>query len=154
MGTGNRIRLAGLVVLLLVFGCTKAYQQYPGPPRPESEIAVITPDQGVRIHALDEKVVNVRPGSPRGLYVAHTRLHVGAGRYTLTLIPQGITTIKTFTRLAVEVEAGKRYKVRSQFYPASNERAGFYKLWVENEKTGAVISEIAESRNPFQPAKK
>ncbi len=138
------------MVMLLLIGCTKAYHHYPGPPRPESKIAVITPDQGVRIHALDKKVVNIKSGKARGLYVAHTRLHVRAGQYTLTLIPQGISTIKTFTRLTVEVEAGKRYRARSQFYPGSNKAVGHYKLWVENEKTGAVISDIVESRNPFQ----
>ena len=153
METRDRVGLAGLVVLLLLIGCTKAYHGYPGPPRAESEIAVITPDEGVRIHALDAKVVNVRPGAARGLYVAHTRLHVRAGRYTLTLIPRGITTIKTFTRLTVEVEAGKRYRVRSQFYPGANDAVGSYKLWVENETTGAVISDIVERRNPFQPNK-
>ncbi len=149
----DRIGLTGLVVLLLLIGCTKAYHHYPGPPRSESEIAVLTPDKGVRIHALDDKVVNVRPGSAKGLYVAHTRLHVRAGRYNLTLIPQGIQTIKTFNRLTVEVEAGQRYRVRSQFYPGTGEAGGYYKLWVDNEKTGAVISEIVESRNPFQQQK-
>ncbi len=153
MGKRERTGLAGLMVLLLFIGCTKAYHHYPGPPRPESKIAVITPDQGVRIHALDEKVVNVRSGSAQGWYVAHTRLHVRAGQYTLTLIPQGISTIKTFTRLTVEVEAGKRYRVRSQFYPGANDAGGTYKFWVDNEKTGAVISEIVESRNPFQQQK-
>ena len=140
----------GLLVLLLLVSCTKAYHHYPGPPRPESEIAVITPDSGVKIHALDNKVVNVRPGSAKGMQVAHTRLHVRAGRYTLTLIPGGIKTIKTFTRLTVEVEAGKRYRVRSQYYPGANDAVAYYKFWVDNEKTGAVVSEIVESRNPFQ----
>ena len=154
MGKHSRWDRVGLLVLLLfLVGCTKAYHHYPGPPRAASEIAVITPDAGVRIHALDDKVVNVRPGSAKGLYVAHTRIHVRAGRYTLTLIPQGIKTIKTFTRLTVEVEAGKRYRVRSQFYPGADDAGGTYKFWVDNEKTGAVISEIVESRNPFQQQK-
>ena len=151
MGKYCRWDLAGLLVLLLLLGCTKAYNDYAGPPRPASEIAVLTPSQGVRIHALDDKVVNVRPGSPNGLYVAHTRIHVRPGEYTLTLIPQGIKTVKTFTQLAVRVEAGKRYRVRGQFYPGPTDAEGFYKFWVENEKTGAVISDIVQSRNPFKP---
>ncbi len=151
MGKYDRWDLAGLLVLLLLVGCTKAYNDYAGPPLPESEIAVITPSQGVRIHALNDKVVNVRPGSPSGLYVANTRIHVRPGEYTLTLIPQGIKTVKTFTRLTVRVEAGKRYRLRSQFYPGGTDAEGYYKFWLENEKTGAVISDIVQSRNPFKP---
>ncbi len=141
----------GLVVLLLLVGCTKAYNHYAGPPRPESEIAVLTPSKGVKIHALNDKVVNVRPGKPSGLYVASTRIHLAPGEYTLTLIPQGIKTVKTFTRLSVRVEAGKRYRVRSQFYPGTTDAEGYYKFWVDNENTGAVVSDIVQSRNPFKP---
>ena len=148
----DRLRRAGLMLLLLfLVACTRAYNDYAGPPRPESEIAVITPSKGVKIHALNAKVVNVRPGAPEGLYVANTRIHVLPGEYTLTLIPQGIKTIKTFTRLSVRVEAGKRYRVRSQFYPGATDAAGYYKFWVDNENTGAVVSDVVQSRNPFKP---
>lgn len=141
----------GLALILLVaVGCTLPYKDYSGPPRPEDQIAIITPSNGVKIHALNGKVVDVKPESAKDFY-KHTRIHVRPGEYTLTLIPQGISTIKTFTRLTVRVEAGQRYRVRSQFYPGATEVRGHYKFWVENEKTGEVISEIAESRNPFQP---
>ena len=140
-------------MLLLLSGCTKAYTDYSGPPRPENDIAVITPDSGVRIHAVNETVVDVKPGSAKGLYITYNRVQVLPGEHTLTLIPQGIDTVKTFTRLTARVEAGKRYRVRSQFYPGATDARGYYKFWVDNEKTGAVVSDIAESRNPFQPSK-
>jgi hypothetical protein len=148
----NGLRRVGfIVVLLLLGGCTKAYTEYSGPPRPETAIAVITPDSGVRIHAVNDKVVDVKPGSAKGLYTTYNRVQVLPGEHTLTLIPQGIHTVKTFTKLTTRVEAGKRYRVRSQFYPGTTDARGYYKFWVDNEKTGAVVSNIAESRNPFQP---
>lgn len=138
------------IILLVASGCTRAYTEYPGPQRSESEIAVITPSDGVKIHALDNKVIDVKPDAVTD-WNKYTRLEVRAGEYTLTLIPSGISTIKTFTRLTVSVEAGKRYRVRSEFYPGTAEGRGYYKFWVDNEKTGELISAIVESRNPFQP---
>ena len=138
-------------ILLLMAGCTKPFSAYPGPPRAESEIAVITPETGVKIHALDGRVINVTPGPAKGLGVKYNRLKLAPGEYTLTLIPQGINTIKTFVKVTIRVEAGQRYKVRRQFYPGTSDARGYYKFWVENERTGAVISKIVESRNPFQP---
>ncbi len=146
------MRCAGwLLMLLLVAGCTKAYNDYSGPPRPESSIAVLTPSSGVRIHAVNGKVVNVKPGTAKGLYVTYNRIHLQPGEHTLTLIPQGISTIKTYTHIKFRVEAGKRYRVRSQFYSGATEAGGYYKFWVDMEKTGEVVSAIVESRNPFQP---
>ncbi len=144
-------RVGWILLLLLVVSCTKAYNDYSGPPRPESAIAVITPSSGVRIHAVNDKVVNVKPGTAKGLYVTYNRIHLQPGEHTLTLIPQGISTIKTYTRINVRVEAGKRYRVRSQFYSGATETGGYYKFWVDMEKTGEVVSAIVESRNPFQP---
>lgn len=140
-----------LLMLLVTMGCTRPYNAYPGPPRPESELAVITPEAGVKIHALDGRAINVTPGPAQGLDVKYNRINLASGEYTLTLIPQGIDTIKTFVKVTVRVEAGKRYQVRRQFYPGASNARGSYKFWVENEQTGAVISEIVESRNPFQP---
>jgi hypothetical protein len=140
-----------ILILLLVSGCTRPYNAYPGPPRPESEIAVITPEAGVKIYALDGRPINVTPGPAQGLDVKYNRIKLSSGEYTLTLIPQGIATIKTFVKVTVRVEAGKRYQVRHKFYPGTADARGYYKFWVENEQTGAVISEIVESRNPFQP---
>jgi hypothetical protein len=146
------MRNAGFILMLMLLaGCTKAYTGYSGPPRPETDIAVITPDSQVRIHALNDKVINVKPGAAKGLYVTYNRIQVLPGEYTLTLIPHGIGTVKSFTKLTARVEAGQRYKVRSQFYPGMTDAQGYYKFWVDNEKTGAVVSDIAESRNPFKP---
>lgn len=143
-------RMPIVLLLLVAVGCTRAYTEYTGPPRPEAEIAVLTPSDGVKIHALNGKTINVQPKSAKD-WLKYSRLQLLPGEYTLTLIPQGINTIKTFTKLIVRVEAGKRYRVRSQFYPGTTEARGYYKFWVDNEKTGAVVSEIVESRNPFQP---
>lgn len=145
------MRRGGLVLMLLFLaGCTKAYTEYSGPPRPAETIAVITPDSGVRIHALNNKVINVKPGKAKGLYTNYNRVEALPGEYTLTVIPQDIGTVKTFTKLTVKVEAGKRYRVRRQFYPGTTDATGYHKFWVDNEKTGAVVSDIVESRNPFQ----
>lgn len=152
MTTRTGMRWLGVsLMLLLLAGCTKAYTPYSGPPRPATDIAVITPDNGVSIHALDDKVIDVKPGSAKGLYTTYNRIQVLPGEYTLTLIPYGINTVKTFTKLTARVEAGQRYRVRSQFYPGTTDAQGYYKFWVDNEKTGAVVSDISESRNPFQP---
>ena len=59
--------------------------------------------------------------------------------------------VKSYTKLTVRVEAGKHYRVRSQYYPGERGTPGHYKLWVDNKQTGAVVSPIAESRNPFKP---
>lgn len=139
------------LMLLIVGGCARAYNEYSGPPRPESQIAVITPSQDVKIHALNGKLIDVKSESSYDWLGYYNRLQVLPGEYTLTLIPQGIDTVKTYTRLMVRVEAGKRYRVGSQFYPGTSETRGYYKFWVDNEKTGAVVSPIVESRNPFQP---
>ncbi len=143
--------IMGILGLLLLWGgCTQPYVNYAGPPRSETDIAVLTPQAGVKIHSLDGKVVNV--GAEKSWdWVRYNRLHLRPGQYTLTLIPSDIGTIKTFTRLTVAVEAGRRYRVASQFYPGSGGKQGFYKFWVDDEKTGEVVSDIAESRNPFQP---
>ena len=138
-------------ILLLVAGCTKPYRAYPGPPRPDNEIAIVTPEDGVKIHALDGRVVNVRPGPAKGLEVTYNRIRLRPGEYTLTLIPQGIDSIKTFVKVTIRVEAGKRYQVRREFYPGTSDARAYYKFWVENVQTGAVISKIVESRNPFSP---
>ncbi len=138
-------------MLLVGVGCTRPYKAYPGPPRSDSEIAIVTPEAGVKIHALDGRVVKVTPGPAQGLAVKYNRIKLGPGEYTLTLIPQGIDSIKTFVKVTVRVEAGKRYQVRRVFYPGTSGARGYYKFWVENAQTGAVISEIVESRNPFQP---
>ena len=140
-----------LLMLLYTTGCTSAYKAYSGPPRQEAKIAVITPDNGVRIHALNDKVVNVKPGKAKGLYTTYNRIHVRPGQHTLTVIPQGIDMVKTYTKLTVRVEAGKHYRVRSQYYPGERGTPGHYKLWVDNKQTGAVVSPVAESRNPFKP---
>ena len=138
-------------ILLLAAGCTRPYNAYPGPPRSDSAIAIITPEAGVKIHALDGRVVNITPGPAQGLGVKYNRIKLGPGEYTLTLIPQGIDSIKTFVKVTVRVESGKRYQVRRVFQPGTADTRGSYKFWVENAQTGAVISEIVESRNPFQP---
>ena len=151
MKDDRRQQVGFILLFLLLAGCTQAYTGFSGPPRPDTDIAVITPDSGVRIHALDDKVVNVKPASTKGLFVTYNRIRVLPGEYTLTLIPQAIHTVKTFTKLKIRVEAGMHYRVRYQFYPGSTEKQGYYKFWVDNAKTGAVVSDIAESRNPFQP---
>lgn len=151
----RRFKIIGIhvaLILLIVAGCTRPYNEFSGPARPTQDIAVVTPDNGVRIHALDAKVINTS-GGITDFWVKYDRLQLRPGEYTLTLIPQGIETVKTFTRLTVAVEAGKRYRVRSQFYSGTSEARGYYKFWVENELTGVVISEIVESRNPFQTGK-
>ena len=154
MITNGWVRRVGLMLMLSVLiGCTKAYTDYSGPPRPSADIAVITPDSGVRIHALNGKVINVKPGAAKGLYMTYNRLEVLPGEYNLTVIPQDIGTAKTFTQLTVRVEAGKRYLVRRQFYLGTTETTGYHKFWVDNEKTGVVVSDIVESRNPFPPRK-
>jgi hypothetical protein len=62
-----------LLMLLVTMGCTRPYNAYPGPPRPESELAVITPQAGVKIHALDGRAINVTPGPAQGLDVKYKR---------------------------------------------------------------------------------
>lgn len=145
---GNHIRF--VLMLLLLAGCARPYAEYPGPPRADKDIAVVTPSNGVKIHALNDKVVNVKPDSAKD-WIKYNRLKLLPGEYTLTLIPQGIETVASFTRLTVTVEAGKRYRVRSQFVPGVSQTPGHYKFWVEIEKSGEVVSAIAESRNPFLP---
>ncbi len=142
------LRLAFIV--LVSAGCTRPYIEYPGPPRPEGDIAVIMPADGVKIHALDSRVINVKADSARD-WLKYNRIELRAGEYTLTLIPQAIATAKSFTRLAVKVEAGQRYRVRSQFYPEAPKVPAHYKFWVENARSGEVVSAIAESQNPFRP---
>jgi hypothetical protein len=123
----------------------------PGLQRPSARRPpVISPADGVKIHALDSKVINVKPASAKG-WNKYDRIRLRPGTYVLTVIPQDIETIKSFTRLTVQVEAGQRYRVRSQFYPGPNGRPGYYKFWMEDEATREVVSDIAESRNPFQP---
>ena len=65
-----------LLMLLVTMGCTKPYITYPGPPRPESALAVITPEAGVKIHALDGRAINVTPGPAQGLDVKYNRFRI------------------------------------------------------------------------------
>jgi hypothetical protein len=138
------------LMLVVVWGCARTYYAAPGAGRPAQAVAVITPDEGVKIHALDGKVVDVKPETDRDWF-KYSRIQLRPGKYALTLIPQGIETVKAFTRLTVQVEAGQRYRVRSEWIVAAGGRVGYHKFWVANERTGTVVSDVVESRNPFQP---
>jgi hypothetical protein len=147
--SGRGLEWGVVLMLLAALGCARTYNANTGVGRSDREVAVITPGPGVKIHALDGRVVNVKPTADSDWY-KYTRMRLRPGEYSLTLIPQGIETVKTFTRLTVRVAAGERYRVRSEFIPGAGNRPGHYTFWVDNERTGAVVSDIVESRNPFQ----
>jgi hypothetical protein len=152
----NRLHL--LLSLLLIIVSTSAcasqpYIGYAGKQLPVEEVAVIEPEIGIEIHTVDAKVVDIKneAGGDTGKY--HSAV-VLPGQYSLGVIPQYRTAVKTVVRLQVTVAAGRKYLVRHKNVNRDSETEAVYEIWVEDAVTREVVSNRATSQNPFRPVDK
>lgn len=138
-----------LVLAGILAGCPQAYYGYPGPRLPGAETALLAPDAGVKIYAIDGRVVNIKHESESGL-MATTRAILRPGTYQLVLVPRHIQNVKTFTELQATLAANRQYRarIRRDIGGSSGERA--YEIWIENVASGKVVSNIGTSVNPFR----
>jgi hypothetical protein len=151
-----RFNLFLSLILLIVFtgGCaSRPYIGYTGQQLPIEEVAVIEPEIGVEIHTVDAKVVDIKneAGSDTGKY--HSAV-VLPGQYSLGVIPQYRTAVKTVVRLQVTVTAGRKYLVRHKNVNRDSGTEAVYEIWVEDAVTRKVVSSRGISQNPFRPVDK
>jgi len=151
-----RFNLFLSLILLVVFitGCSShPYIGYGGKQRPVNEVAVIEPEIGIEIHTVDAKVVDIKneAGSDTGKY--HSAV-VLPGQYSLGVIPQYRTAVKTVARLQVTVAAGRKYLVRHKNVNRDSRTEAVYEIWVEDSVTRKVVSSRVTSQNPFRPVDK
>lgn len=138
-----------LILVSSLAGCTQPYYGYPGPRLPETETALLVPDVGVKIYSINGRVVNIKHESEAGL-MKTTRAILRPGNYQLVLVPQHITSVKTFTEIQAQLAANRQYRARIKRNIGGNSNGREYELWVENVASGKVVSDIGTSANPFQ----
>jgi hypothetical protein len=145
----------GLILLVVITtGCSShPYIGYVGKQLPLNEVAVIEPEIGIEIQAVDAKVVDIKneAGNDTGKY--HSAV-VLPGQHTLGVIPQYRTAVKTVVRLQVTVAAGRKYLVRHKNVNRDSGAEAVYEIWVEDAVTREVVSNRATSQNPFRPVDK
>ena len=145
--------VAGVVFFLflvsMLAGCTQPYYGYPGPRLPETETALLAPDVGVKIYSIDGRVVNIKHESEAGL-MKTTRAILRPGNYQLVLVPQHITSVKTFTEIQAQLVANRQYRARIRQSIGGSSEGREYEFWVENMASGKVVSDIGTSANPFR----
>jgi len=137
-----------LFLVSMLAGCTQPYYGYPGPRLPETETALLEPDVGVKIYSINGRVVNIKHESEAGL-MKTTRAILRPGNYQLVLVPQHITSVKTFSEIQAQLVANRQYRARIKQNIGGNSNGREYELWVENVASGKVVSDIGASANPF-----
>ena len=149
-GKWNRVWVVFFVLLVSTLaGCTQPYYGYPGPRLSETETALLVPDVGVKIYAINGHVVNIKHESEAGL-MKTTRAILRPGTYQLVLVPQHITSVKTFTEIQAALVANRQYRARIKRNMGGNSNGQEYEFWVENRASGKVVSDIGTSINPFR----
>lgn len=138
-----------LILVGTLAGCTQPYYGYPGPRLPETETALLVPDVGVKIYSINGNIVNIKHESASGL-MKTTRAILRPGNYQLILVPQHITSVKTFTELQVALAANRQYRARIRQSIGGSSEGREYEFWVENMASGKVVSNIGTSVNPFR----
>ena len=149
----GKVNGVGVVFFLILVGtlagCTQPYYGYPGPRLPETETALLVPDVGVKIYSINGNIVNIKHESASGL-MKTTRAILRPGNYQLILVPQHITSIKTFTELQATLVANRQYRARIRQSIGGSSEGREYEFWVENRASGKVVSNIGTSVNPFR----
>jgi hypothetical protein len=149
-GKGNGVWVVFFLIMVgTLAGCTQPYYGYPGPRLPETETALLVPDVGVKIYSINGNIVNIKHESASGL-MKTTRAILRPGNYQLVLVPQHITSVKTFTELQVALAANRQYRARIRQSIGGSSEGREYEFWVENMASGKVVSNIGTSVNPFR----
>jgi hypothetical protein len=149
-GQWNGVWVVFFVLLVSTLaGCTQPYYGYPGPRLPETETALLVPDVGVKIYSINGHVVNIKHESESGL-MKTTRAILRPGTYKLILVPQHITSVKTFTEIQATLVANRQYRARIRQNTGGSSKGREYEFWVENMVSGKVVSDIGTSINPFR----
>jgi hypothetical protein len=137
------------IIISTLAGCTQPYYGYSGPRLPETETALLMSDVGVKIYSINGHVVNIKHESEAGL-IETTRAILRPGTYNLILVPQHITSVKTFTELQAMLAANRQYRARIRQNIGGSAKGREYEIWVENIASGRRVSNIGTSVNPFR----
>ena len=149
-GKWKGIGMVSCVLLAMaVVACTRPYYGYPGARLPDTETALLVPDVGVKIYAINGRVVNIKHESESGP-MKTTRAILLPGTYQIVVVPQHIQTVKTFSEIQAKLAANRQYRVRIRRNAGASSQGREYEFWVENMASGQVVSGIGTSVNPFR----